>query len=87
MTYCEKEIQMIPSIFFILGIIQTLSFVFCVGMASSCIQKLSILRFKDNVSIDAGIFFVEVAGLCISLLLILNFQNVGENTLVSGKCA
>lgn len=84
--YCEKTLSYQKTIFDALYLFEYVSIIYCVGMISSCSQKLCIQRFKDNVTFDFGSFGVELIGAAVSFLSVWTFMNPGKNDLLSHKC-
>lgn len=85
--YCSQELTYLPGLFQIFGTIQTFGLIYCIGMISSCVQKLCIFRFKDNVSFDVGTFVIEVVGFTVSGMIFWNFMYISENSFVADKCS
>lgn len=85
-TYCTMTLKYQKTIFDALYMFEYISIIYCVGMISSCSQKLCIQRFKDNVTFDQGTFLIELIGAGVSFLSVWVIMNPDLNTQVTNSC-
>lgn len=84
--YCSSQLEASEAIYQTASILNILALIYLCGMATSVIQKLTILRVKDNVQFDTGQIFIELSGAAISLLFILSFANPPTTRIMSDSC-
>jgi hypothetical protein len=71
----------------IIGVFNALIMVTGVGYLTAFVQKLSVMRIKDNVQLARGQVMLEFSIVISSTLLIWLDQSVNYNDIVSRKCA
>lgn len=59
----------------------------CIGYLTAVIQKITVVRLKDNVQLSIGHILLEIVTVAVSVLfIIMNAQNP-SNALVSNTCS
>lgn len=85
--YCETSVENFTAFSEIFSILYIIILFSGVGYLTAVIQKLTVVRLKDNVQLSLGHMLLEIAIVIVSgCFIILNSSNP-ENTLVSEQCA
>jgi hypothetical protein len=85
-AYCENSIDNFTQFNEIYGILYVIVLFAGVGYLTAVIQKLTIIRLKDNVQLSLGHMLLEIAIVIASgCFIILNTDNP-QNSLVSDQC-
>ena len=85
--YCESALDNFDSFAEIFGILYIIILFSGVGYLTAVIQKLTIVRLKDNVQLSLGHMMLEVAIVIVSVCFILLSASNPENALISEQCS
>ena len=85
--YCEHAVENFTSFSEIFNILYVIILFSGVGYLTAVIQKLTIVRLKDNVQLSFGHMMLEIAIVIVSVCFILLSSSNPENALISDQCS
>ena len=68
------------------SILNTIVIISGFGYVTSVVQKLTVLRLKDNIHISIGHFLIEVSIIAISVIYMIMNANDPTNEVIIDKC-
>ena len=85
--YCQRAVDKMISEMSLLNSFIGLVFLTVVGMITSVAQRLTIYKFKDNVTLDLNHIALEVAIVVVNIMFLqaLSFPG-GTNTIFEDRC-
>jgi len=85
-SYCSKSVEIFKEMYEFLSILYGLVFFSCIGYFTAVIQKITVVRLKDNVQPAYGHILLECAIVVASgIYIVMNASNP-SNTLISDTC-
>jgi len=85
--FCENHVETLTAVYGNLMLFYFFVIFFTFGMISSVIQKIAILRVKDNVTPNISLMSLELSIALVGVLFILCFNASEVNTVSSDVCS
>ena len=82
-SYCTRSIDSFKKMYDLMNILNVVVIFSYIGYLTAVIQKITVVRLKDNVQLSIGHILLEIVTVAVSVLfIVMNAQNP-SNALVS----
>ena len=86
-TYCPAGVEQMLALNQVLAFFDVVIILACIGYFTAVVQKITVLRLKDNVDLQVGRICLEISVVLVSSVYICNKINNPQNSLVTDKCS